>query len=131
MERHLRRVAERLPASPEELQPSSDASDAVILHLWQAVQLVLDLAVSACVRLSLGTPKGYAEAILHLAEAGVLDRELAERLVRASGFRNAVAHAYERLNMERVFRAASEGPADLRAFLVALADATTESTSDV
>jgi uncharacterized protein YutE (UPF0331/DUF86 family) len=107
VERHLRRVAERLPASPDELQPASDASDAVILHLWQAVQLILDLAVSTCVRLSLGTPKGYAEAILRLAEAGILDRDLAERLVRASGFRNVVAHAYERLDMERVYQAAS------------------------
>ena len=33
VERHLRRVADRLPAAPEDLQASTDASDAVILHL--------------------------------------------------------------------------------------------------
>jgi len=32
-----------------------------------------------------------------------------------------VAHTYERLDMERVWRAASAGPADLRAFVAALA----------
>lgn len=47
--RHLARVAEKLPASAAELAASSDASDAVILHLWQATQIVIDLAVSACV----------------------------------------------------------------------------------
>ena len=31
--RHLARVAERLPARPEDLKPATDASDAVILHL--------------------------------------------------------------------------------------------------
>jgi predicted nucleotidyltransferase len=62
VERHLKRVAECLPATAEELRPMTDASDAVILHLWQAVQIVIDMAVSACVRLghgalqAMGTP---------------------------------------------------------------------------
>lgn len=34
VERYLRRVAERLPESAAMMQPSTDASDAVILHLW-------------------------------------------------------------------------------------------------
>jgi len=48
---------------------------------------------------------------------------LARRLLRAAGFRNVVAHAYAALDMHRVFRAATEGPPDLRAFLAALRDA--------
>jgi hypothetical protein len=44
VERHLARVEAKLPASVTEFQPSSDASDAVILHLWQAAQIVIDLA---------------------------------------------------------------------------------------
>ena len=40
----------------------------------------------------------------------------------AAGFRNVVAHAYERLDMERVHRAATHGPDDLRRFLAILAD---------
>jgi uncharacterized protein YutE (UPF0331/DUF86 family) len=43
-------------------------------------------------------------------------------LVRAAGFRNIVAHAYDTLDMARVFRAAQEGPVDLRALLAALRD---------
>jgi uncharacterized protein YutE (UPF0331/DUF86 family) len=37
---------------------------------------------------------------------------MAERLVRAAGFRNVIAHAYERLDMARVERVAREGPAE-------------------
>jgi len=51
----------------------------------------------------------------------VIDVALADRLVRAAGFRNVVAHAYDRLDMARVFQAASAGPADLRAFFAAIA----------
>ena len=110
-------MAARLPADPAEFRPASDASDAVILRLWQAVQIVIDLATAACLHLRLGAPATYAEAFRRLAEAGHLDRELAARLERAAGFRNVVAHVYEQLDMARVHRAAQTGPADLRAFL--------------
>jgi uncharacterized protein YutE (UPF0331/DUF86 family) len=122
VERHLRRVAERLPASPGELAPASDASDAVILHLWQGTQIVIDLAMAACLWLELGTPSSYAEAFRLLQRAGVIDARLADRLVRAAGFRNVVAHAYETLDMARVHDAAVNGPADLVACLARLRD---------
>jgi uncharacterized protein YutE (UPF0331/DUF86 family) len=62
VERHLRRVATHLPAEPSGLQPLSAETDAVVLHLWQAVQVVIDLAVSSCVRLGLGSPPTYGDA---------------------------------------------------------------------
>jgi uncharacterized protein YutE (UPF0331/DUF86 family) len=121
VERHLARVAAKLPADPNELSPQSDASDAIILHLWQAVQLAIDLAASTCVRDGLGTPMTYGDAFKKLAQAAVIPADLAERLSRAAGFRNVVAHAYDAIDMQRVHHAATTGPADLRAFLAALA----------
>jgi uncharacterized protein YutE (UPF0331/DUF86 family) len=120
VERHLRRVEERLPEQATDLRPMTDASDAVILHLWQAVQIVVDLAVSTCVAAGLGSPNSYGDAFRKLAEAGRVDRALADRLARAAGFRNVLAHAYETLDMAIVHRAAQGGPADLRAFLASL-----------
>lgn len=122
VERHLARVAQRVPPTPAELVPNTDASDAVILHLWQATQIVLDVALGACAQLKLGTPAGYADAFVRLGTAGVLDAPLARRLAGAAGFRNVVAHAYESIDMIRVHRAAKDGPADLRAFLAAIRD---------
>ena len=123
LERHLSRVAEKLPPAADEFVTSSDASDAVILHLWQATQIVIDLAVSACVAHGSGTPQSYADAFRRLQAAGLIEETLADRLVRAAGFRNLVAHAYERLDMTRVHQAARTGPADLRAFVAAIARA--------
>lgn len=122
VERHLQRVAARLPENAADLLPSSDASDAVVLHLWQATQIVIDLATAACVKWSLGTPATYAEAFSRLEDAGIVDAQLAGRLKRAAGFRNLIAHAYERLDMARVHAAATDGPADLRALMAALRD---------
>jgi uncharacterized protein YutE (UPF0331/DUF86 family) len=122
VERHLRRVADRLPPSSVDLQPATDVSDAVVLHLWQATQIVIDLAMSACLWMKLGTPSSYADAFRLLEKAAVVDSSLADRLVRAAGFRNIVAHAYDTLDMARVHDAAVHGPADLRAFLARLRD---------
>jgi uncharacterized protein YutE (UPF0331/DUF86 family) len=122
VERHLARVEAKLPSSADELQPSTDASDAVLLHLWQAVQIVMDLGVSLCIRLNLGAPTSYGDAFQRLASSGHLDRPLADRLARAAGFRNVVAHAYEAIDMRVVYEAARSGPSDLRAFFARVRD---------
>jgi hypothetical protein len=85
VDRHLQRVAARLPATAAELHPTTDASDAVILHLWQATQIVIDLAMSACFAMKLGTPSSYADAFQRLHGARVIGAESTDRLVRAAG----------------------------------------------
>jgi uncharacterized protein YutE (UPF0331/DUF86 family) len=69
--------------------------------------------------MKLGTPGSYADAFRRLQQVSMIDASLADRLVRAAGFRNCVAYAYETLDMTRV-TAAPEAPADLRAFLALL-----------
>jgi len=120
IEMHLARVAEQLPSGPESLLPMTDASDSVILHLWQATQVVFDLAALACLRFHLGTPQSYSAVFSRLAEAGYLKSEVAAHLSQAADLHHAIAHAYKSLDMERVYRTARDGPADLRAFLAAL-----------
>ena len=122
VERHLTRVSARLPADAADLVPATDGSDAVILHLWQAVQIVIDLGLSACLHFNLGTPESYGDAFRRLADADLLARDLAQRLTQAAGFRNLVAHTYESLDMQRVHQAAAECPSELRAFLARLRD---------
>jgi uncharacterized protein YutE (UPF0331/DUF86 family) len=121
IERHLHRVAKHLPDNPDEFEPFTDASDTVILHLWQAIQAVIGLAASACIHFRLGTPESYGESLQELRTAGFLVPGLVTRLTRVEGFYTAVLHADE-FDMGRVYRAAREGPADLRAFLKALAE---------
>jgi uncharacterized protein YutE (UPF0331/DUF86 family) len=122
VQRHLRRVSERLPGDPADLRPMSDATDAVILHLWQAIQVVIDVAVSACVQFGLGSPPSYGEAFRMLRTHGAIDDGLAARLARAAGFRNVLVHAYADLDLALVHDAALHGPNDLTAFLAALRD---------
>ncbi len=86
------------------------------------MQVVIDLGLSACLHLRLGTPESYGDAFRRLADAGVIDPPLAARLVQAADLRNLIAHAYDDLDMVRIHQAAVEGPADLRSFLARLRD---------
>jgi len=122
VELHLRRVEERLPRTVEEFRADPDASDSVTLHLWLAVQIVIDLGTGLCVHMDLGVPVTYRDAFARLGAAGVIDSVLAEHLSAAAGFRNLVAHAYDRVDLSRVFDAALRGPQDLRAFLRVVRD---------
>lgn len=122
LERHLLRVSTRLPKNRADFLPGTDSSDAVILHLWQAVQLTIDTAIAACVKLNLGSPTSYANAFFKLGEAGYLDKELAVRLAHAAGFRNRIVHAYEDLDMQKIYLIALEGSKDLRAFFASIRD---------
>ena len=119
---HLDRVAEHLPEDPADLTPMSSVTDTVVLHLWQAIQVVIDLAASSCVRLGLGSPPTYGDAFRLLADAEVIDPPLADRLSRAAAFRNLLVHADASLDLRRVHAIALQGPDDLRAFLAALRD---------
>lgn len=117
LEGHLLRVASRLPDDDEPFEAGTDASDAVILHLWQATQLVIDVAVSLAVQVTGSAPATYGDAFRALQRANIIDEGLADRLVAAAGFRNVLVHAYEDLDLARVRVAARSGPADLRGFL--------------
>lgn len=117
VERHLKRVRECLPEKESEFIAATNASDAVILHLWQAIQIIIDTALSSCVYLHLGSPVSYADGFLKLGESGYLDKELAVRLSHAAGFRNRIVHAYEDLDMQKIYKIAHTGPSDLKAFL--------------
>lgn len=121
VERHLDRVKQKLPVSQDAFTPSSDAADAVILHLWQAIQICIDIAISMCAHLRLGTPATYAEAFQKLGEGGILDKNLATRLSQAAGFRNRIVHAYEKLDMPMIYNIAQKGPSDLKIFLSEIA----------
>lgn len=114
IERHLLRLESRRPPTHGELLPMTDATDTVVLHLWQAIQGCIDLALSACVGLDLGAPETWAGAFERLGGAGVIDEALAERLRRAAGFRNFLVHNDEKLDLRIVLHAAHQAPDDIR-----------------
>jgi uncharacterized protein YutE (UPF0331/DUF86 family) len=55
-------------------------------------------------------PDGYRESFLLAAEAGTIDRPLAEALAPAAGLRNVLVHAYLDVDHARVAEATAAAP---------------------
>lgn len=115
VEKHLHRVSQKLPYYADDFAPGTDEADVVILHLWHAIQIVVDTALASCLRLHLGTPHSYADAFHRLHEAGHIDHDLAKRLSHAATIKHQIAHAHH--NKEAIFKIATSVPVDLITFL--------------
>lgn len=122
LEHHLARVAQYLPERLDDFTAGSAAMDLVAFNLVQAVQSAIDVAVALAVEIRPGSPVSYGDAFRTLAEAGVIDTELADRLVRAAGFRNVMIHQYAKADPAAVYDAARNGPESFRAFFRAVRD---------
>lgn len=97
------------------------AADAV---LAAAAERWLQIAIEACIDIAYHLvaahewtpPETARAAFLVLAGHGIADRDLAERLGRASGMRNVLVHDYVAVDLELIARVVREDLDDLRRF---------------
>ena len=89
------------------------------LHL--ACECVLDTAHHLISDLGLRQPAGYRDAMDVLAEEGILEADLAERLKGWMGFRNVLVHFYMDIDHGRTLEVIKEDLDDLRGFGAAMA----------
>jgi uncharacterized protein YutE (UPF0331/DUF86 family) len=73
--------------------------DAIAVNLQRAAEQVIDLANHVIKKKKLGLPKESRESFDMLADAGVIPRELADKLKGMVGFRNILVHQYEDLDL--------------------------------
>lgn len=87
--------------------------------LQLAIQICIDVGAQLSSELSAQPPSDYGGVFTSLADAGHLDRELADRLAAAARLRNLLVHAYLDLDSRQVFAALAR-LGDLREFAVAV-----------
>jgi uncharacterized protein YutE (UPF0331/DUF86 family) len=82
-------------------------------HLVQtAAQICIDLANHVIAAGGHRVPRDYGDAFRVLAEVGVLDDGLADRLVALAGTRNVIVHLYAEVDDDRLARAVRDGGLD-------------------
>ena len=93
-----------------------DIQDVLVLNLSRAVQICVDIAAHVLSERQLPPPETMGGAFEQLAQAGLLDSALADRLRRAVGFRNLAVHNYEAINWAIVHSIASRHLDDFENF---------------
>jgi uncharacterized protein YutE (UPF0331/DUF86 family) len=86
-------------------------------YLYLAIQSTIDLAEAMLAFKNLRKPTTYGETFKILEEAGLIDSNLAGKLMNMSGFRNVLTHDYTELNFEIVYKVLIKDLSDIESFV--------------
>ena len=116
LRRCVERVAAKTPSTAEELALDADVQDVIALNLQRAVLLCVDIASHIIAETEAHPPDTMAPHFEVLAQLKIINSELAERLIKAVGFRNIVVHSYQNIDWRIVFQICTRHLADFKQF---------------
>jgi uncharacterized protein YutE (UPF0331/DUF86 family) len=82
-----------------------------------AAEAALDICNHLAARRGARSPEDYADCMAIMSELGVIEPELATRLMRMARVRNLLVHLYARVNDAEVHRVIREDLGDLERYL--------------
>jgi uncharacterized protein YutE (UPF0331/DUF86 family) len=116
LRRCVARVEAHCPATVDELAKDIDSQDIIALNLSRAVQLCVDLALHRLSTTGQTTPATMGAAFDELAQIGIINTDLAQRMKSAVGFRNLAVHQYEAMDWRIVHAICTKQLDDFRVF---------------
>lgn len=110
------RIREVVPETSAAFLADRTAREVVTLNLFLALQETIGLATHWLADEGVAVPESYGDVFSTLAERGIIDVALGDRLRAAAGLRNLVAHQYGVLDFTRVHAVARAELGDLLLF---------------
>lgn len=104
----------------KELERDLNLKGALERYLYLVSQAAIDLAEAVISLKDLRKPTTLAESFHILNEEKIISDELAEKMVKMVGFRNVIAHDYEKVNYDIVYDILKNRLADIEDFLKAV-----------
>lgn len=102
IERCITRIREVYASDENNLYENYTKQDSIILNIQRACEATIDLAMHAVRSHHLGIPQESREAFSLLNKAGLLPKELTDRMTSMVGFRNIAVHDYQEVNLDIV-----------------------------
>ena len=103
--------------SKKEIEENVDIKGAVERYLYLAIQSTIDLAEAIIAYKNLRKPTTMSEAFYILNEEGLIPVRLTAELAKMAGFRNLVAHDYEKIDYDIVVDVLQNKLKDIDKFL--------------
>ena len=104
----------------EEFLADADSQDIARSRLLTMIQAALGICYHVCAKELDYVPSDYAACFSRLGEAGLLEPELADRLVTMARFRNRLVHLYRDTDYRVVHRIIRDDMLDLDDFVLAV-----------
>ena len=89
-------------------------------YLERIIGRMIDINFHLLIESGQAPPPDYYQSFLRLADMDVFDRGFAERIARAAGLRNRIAHEYDELDPALVHRALSSAINDIPEYMRAV-----------
>jgi uncharacterized protein YutE (UPF0331/DUF86 family) len=120
LNKYLERVRVKSDTNLDTFLTELDRQESIMFNLQQAVQRCIDIAAHIVSEEGYGVPGSTSEMFYLLEDNGIIEKALTEKMVQAIGFRNLIAHEYEKIDVGRVFLTARENAQDLVVFIQAV-----------
>jgi uncharacterized protein YutE (UPF0331/DUF86 family) len=101
----------------QDIEENLDIRGAVERYLYLVVQATIDLAEAVISLKDFRKPTTFAESFVILEEEKIIDKKLAEQLVKMVRFRNILAYDYAEIDYEIVYEVLHKGLKDIEEFL--------------
>lgn len=122
IQKYLKLLERYKKFSQQEIEQNPDLKGALERYLYLATQSALDLGEAVIAFKELRRPGTYTEVFYILYEEELISKDLSERLVNMTKFRNIIAHDYEKVDFGIVYDALKNRLVDIEKFI----DATKE-----
>lgn len=116
LNRCIARIEQKRPESLSILQKDIDLQDIIAINLERAVQQCVDIALNILSYRELPVPSTMSEAFDELLQIGIINDDACMNMKNAVGFRNAIVHAYRKIDWSIVWDIISNRLADFKVF---------------
>ncbi len=120
IEKYLKILVAFKKFSKKEIVNNITIRGAVERYLYLVTQAVIDLAEATISLRDLRRPTTMSESFDILLEERAISKTLAEKMSRLVGFRNIMAHEYEKVDYAIVYDVLQNKMLDIKAFLTAI-----------
>ena len=108
IEKYLEQLESIIPPSLEEYQKDFIKKAACERYFEKIIEAVTDLGFILIRKKKLKKPESEDQSFRILSNANIISDLLAQKLIKAKGMRNIIAHRYGQINDELVFQALDE-----------------------
>jgi len=120
VKRHIDRIKAKSGTDMTIFMRDLDRQESIAFNMHLAIQNCMDIAAHIISDEGLGVPGSAGEMFFILQENGFLSADLADRMVKAVGFRNLLVHEYQKIDLQRLHKAADNNVDDLIEYLSAV-----------
>lgn len=120
IKKYLKILEDYKDYSQKDIENDLTIRGAVERYLYLASQAVIDLAESVIAFKNFRKPTTMGENFDILTEEKVISKELAEKMIKLTGFRNIMAHDYEKVDYGIVYDILQNGLKDIEEFLLVI-----------